>query len=212
MTDCPNGDMRDLLPDLLNGRLAPAQRAEVEAHLLTCDDCRAEMGLLRGMRRSMHRAPAVAVADVVGVLPKYRAPVRHIGNGWGIAAALALLVGGGTSIVVARNAHVLQKDSALVASAPSVFASPVAPAEVHVAQTSRRAAPVVHRAVTAPAPAPEAPRELAVASTNVGDLTEAELDALVNDLGSLDAVTPVDVEQPATVSPLPPTTTSGTGA
>ena len=60
-------------------------------------------------------------------------------------------------------------------------------------------------------PETEAPRELAVASTNVGDLSEAELDALVNDLGSLDAVTPVDVE-PAVVSPLPPTSTTGTGA
>jgi anti-sigma factor RsiW len=210
MTDCPNGDIRDLLPDLLNGRLAPDQRAEVEAHLRTCADCREEMELLRSMRRSMHRAPAVAVADIVGALPAYRAPVRHPGRGWGIAAAVALLIGGGTSIVVSRNEHVLQRESTRVAIIPAITPSPTQPAPAHVAQTKAHAVPKSHAA--SPAPAAEAPRELAVASANVGDLSEAELDALVNDLGSLDAVTPVDVDQPATVSPIPPTSTSGTGA
>ena len=209
MTDCPNGDIRDLLPDLLNGRLAPERRAEVEAHLRTCEDCREEMELLRSVRGSMHRAPAVSVADIVKALPAYHAPARHAGRGWGIAAAIALLVGGGTSIVVARDSHVLQREGTQVAIIPAMTPLPTEPAPVHVAQTKSHPKPRAH--VAAPVPETEAPRELAVASTNVGDLSEAELDALVNDLGSLDAVTPVDVE-PAVVSPLPPTTTTGTGA
>lgn len=210
MTDCPNGEVRDLLPDLLHDRLTPAQRAEVEDHLLSCEDCQEEMALLRGMRRSMHRAPKVAVADIVSALPAYRAPVRRLGNGWRIAAALALIVGGGTSIIVRHDARVLEGNHALVAVIPTTPAAPATPVETQVASATVHSTPAHVERV-----APEtqaAPRELAVASTNVGDLSDAELDALVNDLGSLDAVTPAEVEQPASVSPLPPTSTSETGA
>lgn len=208
MTDCPNGDIRDLLPDLVNGRLSPEQRAEVESHVGSCDDCRDELALLRGMRRSMHRVPAVAVGDIVSALPAYRAPVRRIGNGWRIAAALLLIAGGGTSIVVAHNDRILGGDSAQVAVAPAPSKAPMTRTDTHTASSAAQPAP--RAAVTSPAAS--APRELAVASATVGDLSDAELDALVNDLGSLDAVTPADVEQPASVSPLPPSSTSGAGA
>ena len=212
MTDCPNGDIRDLLPDLLNGRLAPAQRAEVEAHLLTCGDCNAELELLRAMQRSMHRAPAVAVTDIVNALPAYRAPARRLGNGWRIAAALALLAGGGTSIVVARDARVLDSHRAQVAVAPTVPSTPVTSTDTQVASTETPATVREPSNDAAATRAASAPQELAVASTTVGDLSEAELDALVKDLGSLDAVTPADVEQPASVSPIPPSNSSGAGA
>ena len=32
MTDCPNAEIRDLLPDLVHGRLDAAARADVERH------------------------------------------------------------------------------------------------------------------------------------------------------------------------------------
>ena len=211
MTDCPNGDIRDLLPDLVNDRLAPDQRAEVEAHLGSCDTCREELALLRGMRRSMHRAPAGAVADIVGALPAYRAPAARLGKGWRIAAALLLIAGGGTSIVVARNERILGGDSAQVAIAPAVPSVSAGPSAAPSAPTMQRAVAAAATAATRPAAAP-APRELTVASASVGDLSESELDALVKDLGTLDAVTPADVEQAAPVSPLPPSSTSGTGA
>lgn len=210
MTDCPNGDIRDLLPDLVNDRLAPETRAGVEAHVASCEDCREELALLRDVRRSMHRVPAVAVSDIVRALPAYRAPVRRLGNGWRIAAAALLIVGGGTSIVVARDQGILGGDSANVVVAPVVQVTPATPAVTHVAASDEQAASPSRSA--APATPTPAPRELAVASTSVGDLSEAELDALVNDLGSLDAVTPADVDQGAPVSPLPPSVTSGTGA
>lgn len=205
MTDCPNGDIRDLLPELLNGRLAPQARAKVEAHLQSCGDCRDELELLGGMRRSMHRAPAVAVADIVSVLPAYRAPTVRLGRGWRIAAALLLIAGGGTSIVVARNDRILGDDSARVAVTPVVPSG--ATAAVPVPAAGQPPVPVSH-----PSRGTAAPRELAVAITSVGDLTDAELDALVSDLGSLDAVTPPDVEQPAAISPIPPSSPSGAGA
>ena len=55
MIDCPNGDVRDALPEYLNDRLDPARRAEVESHLLRCDACRAELSLLRDLRATMRR-------------------------------------------------------------------------------------------------------------------------------------------------------------
>ena len=206
MTDCPNGDIRDLLPDLLNGTLAPDQRAAVEAHLLTCDDCLEEMELLRGIRRSMHRVSAAAAADIVRALPPYRAPVRRVGNGWRIAAALVLLAGGGTSVVIARHAE----ERGSVGTTAVGQTAVVVPTDTHLAQGTTPPSGVHHAAEAVAVPT--APRELALASASVGDLSDAELDALVNEIGTLDAVTPPDVEQPATMSPLPPSSTSGTGA
>lgn len=74
MDDCQNGEMRDLLPDLLHDRLDPAERRAAEAHLASCALCREELELLRGMHRALHggRAPAVAVGDIVAALPAYR--------------------------------------------------------------------------------------------------------------------------------------------
>jgi anti-sigma factor RsiW len=107
MTDCPNGDIRDLLPDLLHGRLGAAERAEVEAHLRECADCREELELLRSMRGALRRVAAVDVDSIVANIPPYRAPARRVSarswGGWRIAAAVTLLAVGGTSVVVARN-------------------------------------------------------------------------------------------------------------
>ena len=103
MTDCPNGDVRDLLPDLLHDRLSPAVRREVEAHVSGCDDCRAELALLGAMRSTLRRAPQVDVAAIAAAIPPYRAPARRAWAGWRAAAAV-LLVAGGTSVAVLRSA------------------------------------------------------------------------------------------------------------
>ncbi|OYV74079.1 MAG: hypothetical protein B7Z72_01020 [Gemmatimonadetes bacterium 21-71-4] len=50
MTDCPNAEVRDLLPDLLHDRLDEATRMRVEAHLRACEECRGELALLRSLR------------------------------------------------------------------------------------------------------------------------------------------------------------------
>src|SRR5512140_1830353 len=73
MNDCPNADVRDLLPD----RLDEAARAMVESHLEGCADCRAELALLRDVRASLRRAPALNVAAIAAAIPAYHAPVRR---------------------------------------------------------------------------------------------------------------------------------------
>ena len=62
MTDCPNAEMRDRLPDLLHERLETSVRAAVMAHVDECDDCRAEIALLREAHVVL--SPAVRAVDV----------------------------------------------------------------------------------------------------------------------------------------------------
>src|SRR5215216_30676 len=79
MNDCANGDVRDLLPDLMHGRLDADRRSAVEAHLAGCADCRAELELLRTAGHALSRAPAVDVARIVAALP---APARVRASRW----------------------------------------------------------------------------------------------------------------------------------
>lgn len=121
MIDCPNGEMRDRLPDLLHDRLDPAERLAVEAHLRECAPCRDELALLREMSRAMHRAPAIAVRDIVAALPAYRTPARRSWGGWRAAAAIAFLAAGGTTIAVARHDRAVPVESASVAAAQELI-------------------------------------------------------------------------------------------
>lgn len=101
MRDCPNAEMRDLLPDMIHGTLGAAQRGEVEAHVAACESCRDELALLRRIRAAMP-APPVDTAAIVRTLPTYRAsrPTRR-GAMLRIAAGL-VLVAGAASLVM-RN-------------------------------------------------------------------------------------------------------------
>jgi anti-sigma factor RsiW len=208
MSDCPNGDIRDLLPDFLHDGLAASERALVEAHLRDCALCRQELALLRGMRAALRQVPAVDVHRIVEAIPPYRAPSRQVSSrswgGWRIAAAITLLAAGGTSIAVARRGASTPQDSVQVAR---VERADSLPASAHVQGP-------VDPAVSPSARAPEvsaspAPRELALAGSTIGDLDDQELSALIDDIGSLHAVTPVDVDNAASISPIAPTSPSG---
>src|SRR6185503_15034666 len=89
MTDCPNAEMRDQLPDLLHGRLDDTARAVVLAHVGDCIDCQAEMELLKGLRGTMTYALTVNVARVsLAVVEQTRATslpraVRSVSEGSG---------------------------------------------------------------------------------------------------------------------------------
>src|SRR5829696_8640385 len=97
MNDCPNADVRDLLPDLVHGRLTADARSAVEQHLASCADCRAELELLRAAARSFAQGPTVNVGRIVAALPaparSRPAAARGIG-GWRRAAAIAAVAAG----------------------------------------------------------------------------------------------------------------------
>ncbi len=204
MHDCSNAEIRDLLPDLLHGRLDAETRAQVEAHVARCADCAAELSVLRDLRAAMHTAPSENVASIVAAIPAHRPNVRQTWVGWRVAAAVTLLVGGASSVVVIREGTFGQPDSvrAVMASVPD--AQPIAPVPSVV---DTHATPLVakpHVALVTPAPAPvqqtltvaaqPAARELALGGSSLNDLSDRELAALLKAIDELDAVPSTDVE------------------
>jgi anti-sigma factor RsiW len=104
MNDCPNGAVRDLLPDYLHDRLDANDRTEVEAHLRSCADCRTELALLAELRGALRRAPAVDVSAIAAAIPPYRRVGRRWSANWRIAASITLLVAGGASVALIQRA------------------------------------------------------------------------------------------------------------
>jgi hypothetical protein len=186
MRDCPNVAMRERLPELMHDRLSAAERAEVHAHLNECADCRAELALLERVRASTGSG-TIDTQRIVSALPSYRATPawrRVLASPMlQIAAAIALLAGGAWLLVDRRGSDDATRSIAPIAVAPVTDTSTVV-------DTSR------------PAPQRRAPRsepqatELAVGEL-FEDLTDAELQALLDAFGSLQAVTPVETEVPA---------------
>jgi anti-sigma factor RsiW len=184
MTDCPNGEIRDLLPDLLHDRLMPEVRRDVEAHVRDCEDCQQELALLRAMRSSLRRAPSVNVAAIAAAIPAYARPARRSWAGWRAAAAIMILAAGGTTIAVLQRGDAVGRDSVAV----------VAPVSTPVA------ARVSDSIEAAAQPAADASRELALGNAAVSDLDDGELSALLADLQSLEVLPSADVESSPVVS------------
>jgi hypothetical protein len=184
------------LPDLVHERLDAEDRAAVLAHVEHCDACRAELSLLRELRRELSRAPTVDVGAVArGVVARTvsgsvssrfgrsRGPPRRWMD-WRIAAAITVLVVGGASVVTLRTA--LQGPHA----ADTVRAASVA-RTVSLPESARIAAPPTSSEVT-PAAA-----ELSMGG-GVADLSDNDLRALLADIQGLDAMLEPEPE-PVTV-------------
>ncbi len=118
MRDCPNARMRDLLPELLHGGLSESVRAEVQAHVDRCADCRAELALLRRVRDAI-AAPLMDTSHIVASVPPYRAPsaFRRATRSWPLrAAAAVVLLAGGALVARDRATHIGGADTLLAAS------------------------------------------------------------------------------------------------
>ncbi len=193
MIDCPNGDVRDALPDYLHDRLEPARRRDVESHLAGCEACREELSLLRALRVTMGGAHAVDVEAIAAAIPPYRKPAaRGWATTWRAAAAIVAIAVGGASIALLRGRSPAEREnvSAYVqrASAPNGgAATPIAAAPPAVVPAPPRAAPSNPSATAAN-------RELAIEAGAITDLSDRELSALVEGIESLDAVPSTDVE------------------
>ncbi len=162
MTDCPNAEIRDLLPDLLHERLDGASRERVEAHLRECADCRQELELLRRLRDAAP-APSVDVAGIVAALPAPRRRPVWRAHAWQAAAAVLFMALGGT--VVAR--YVTRSPSGDVA-------------RVAVASTNDSAVGASNGGI-----------ELSV-GYGYTDLTDAQLQTLLQDVEKMSAVPMTD--------------------
>jgi anti-sigma factor RsiW len=222
MTDCPNGDIRDQLPDYVHDRLNAADRARVAAHVASCPSCAVEIKLLDTARRVLTAAaPSIDTARIVATLPSPPRAVprpaivrsaRGVELGvepgvergieprrpafrvtsWRIAAAFATVAIAGASMVVIRG-------MTGVPASPSVT-SPVAVAPPPAVVAP---APVTQRPVS-PQPTPQVHQEMVLADNNValpdggriGELSDDDVQSLLDDIDHLDGV-PDENPQPA---------------
>ncbi|HTE47419.1 MAG TPA: zf-HC2 domain-containing protein [Gemmatimonadaceae bacterium] len=227
MNDCPNADIRDQLPDLLNDRLDAGARVAVMMHVDSCADCRAELELLRDLRGAMtSRVPRVDVASIVAALPsaathrqRAAAPSRIWAN-WRVAAAVVLLAAGGTSVALLHESPAPSTDTLRTASVPRVAPTTGSP----IAKSGRidTAAPTVTRPESASANSNSSAKTAAQAvlsetvassgealgaSGHLGDLDDSQLKALLDDIDHMEAV-PLTEPEPVNIkletrTPLP---------
>jgi anti-sigma factor RsiW len=226
MTDCPRGDVRDLLPELVHDQLEPAKRAEVERHVAACPACAAEVALLRSMRGALSTAPRVDVGRIAAAVERARGasgppihlvpasakragpvrPTRRVWADWRAAAGIAAVAVGIMSYSMARHTTI----------GPDMTGQP----KVHRAESvAAVTAPVTANGAngkehaTSGTPAAASPRAGHASSVDdasrgvsfdggVSDLPDSDLRALLQSVGELDGVPEVDpapVAEPAPV-------------
>ncbi|HJU89698.1 MAG TPA: zf-HC2 domain-containing protein [Gemmatimonadaceae bacterium] len=197
MNDCPRGEIRDLLPDLMAGSLDDGTRARVEEHLHSCAECAAELELLRVARTALSRAPAMDIAKIAGAVRGAKPAVARTTaskRDWrvaALAAAVALMVTGALWLSTSR-----ERQSQIAARGPDTVAAPNTTVAPSIARTP---VPNERGAGRTPPPAPPtrpspgvSAAEVAVAIVSDPEMGDAELDALLDDIRSLDGLTELE--------------------
>jgi hypothetical protein len=187
MNKCTDSDIQELLPDLLHGALAEAEKIRVEAHVATCESCQEDLDVLRTVKSAAVFAPSIDVDRVVrqiapyrAIVPAVEAPARTRVASWLVAATLALFVVGGGSVLMTRQNS---SGTSVVdggAKSPQQIAGtlPPAPSKVPVAPPT----PKIIESVTSPHP-----HALALAAEADG-LSDRGLVQLMNDMDTFDAL------------------------
>jgi anti-sigma factor RsiW len=178
MRDCVDENIKDLLPDLVAGRLDGAERERVSAHVNACASCAAEVVVLRSASRVLSAAPSIDIARIVNALPAPPAQVVSLDArreqrrprrvNWRVAATIATIAVSGVSVAllqsIVRDGH----------KPPVAAHQKAAVSKVTDADQSG----------------------LAVGGSNLNDLTESQMQALLDKLDEMDAV-PSAEPQPA---------------
>jgi anti-sigma factor RsiW len=208
VNDCLNLEVRDALPDLLNGRLSELDTATMNAHVASCADCRAELALLRETRATAYLAPALDIERIAAAIATYggqavtvpasRERRTVVSRMWKFAAAAVVVVAGGWLVSTQRSDP-----------APDVSRTAITSPAVTQAPSTQDANPSSVAAASAPASkAPaggtsEPTREIQVASLSLvgstADISDSDLEQLVLDLDAIDAI-PADEPTPVTIT------------
>lgn len=106
--------VRDLYPDLLNGRLDSEQALNLKAHVASCDECRSEVAIIESIHARPVTLPAGLHERVIhGALrPSRRWVVTRAELA--MAATLAAALIGGNAIMREQNRPVAQAPAAVV--------------------------------------------------------------------------------------------------
>jgi len=189
MNDCVNGDIRDVLPELVSGTLPAGDLARVQDHIRACADCAAEVELLRTARAAMRLAPTMnttRIAAGVQASTAQRLAARRI------PARVARMAS--VSLIVVLGAIGLWASRDTSSDTPRE-ASPVAVQPPAGGAGISTAAPGVAGAVEEPRPA-QGPTQLALGG-DMSQLDDDELLALVDELSGLEAI---PGEEPASIT------------
>lgn len=106
MTDLNCEYVRDVYPDVLNGRVDGSAARLVYAHMAACDECRAEAALLEALHAQPAQAPPAGLHERI-VLNAVRARSRRrwSRSDLAMAATLAAALIGGSVIMQGRRAE-----------------------------------------------------------------------------------------------------------
>jgi hypothetical protein len=214
MIDCPNGEVRDLLPDLLHDRLPLPQRREVERHVASCDPCSAELALLRDFRATLSRVPVIDTRAIAAAIPPYRAAAKKSWVGWRTAAAIAMIALGGTSVAIVNHqrsgpdvTHAIVQPPVATQQIPTHDPStPPGGALANAESTARAAESLPGRASSSPVDpgsrgSGEGEQLIAMAGGTVNELSDRELSTLLREIETLDALPSADVETASSILP-----------
>lgn len=178
-------DIKEMLPDLLHGKLDADARAQVEAHVASCEACTEELEVLRKVESAAVFIPAIDVDRVVRQIPPYRAivpaievPARSRLVAWLVAASLVVVVLGGGSLLMIQKkptlAPVATGGNSRLPLGASTQTKPVAVTPIVTPNgTDVPAKPTTHA--------------LALANS-VDALSDSSLRELMNDMDSFDAL------------------------
>lgn len=178
-------DIKEMLPDLLHGKLDADARAQVEAHVASCEACTEELEVLRKVKSAAVFIPAIDVDRVVRQIRPYRAivpatqvPARSRLVAWLVAASLVVVVLGGGSLLMIQKkptlAPVATGGNSRLPLGASTQTKPVAVTPIVTPNgTDVPAKPTTHA--------------LALANS-VDALSDSSLRQLMNDMDSFDAL------------------------
>jgi hypothetical protein len=206
MNECMNEEIREALPDMVYGRLSELDAKTLMEHIEFCAECRAELAVIREARATAPLVPRIDAARIAAAIPPYanaaamshadaRKSARPVARTWKFAAAALLISAGGWAL---SNTSVISREneSRAAASVAAVASTPSAEVAGRVATPDQAAAkPEV------PAPMTAAPTEVAALSIvgGVPDLTDDQLEELIQDLDAIESV-PSGDPAPVTLS------------
>ena len=188
MTECINTEVREALPDLLNGRLSALDTATMNAHVESCAECRAELELLREIRDS-RIVPAMDAARIASTIAPYGgqsvAAPQHVRRS--VISRLGVLRIAAAAVFIAAGGWALSTSTFWPASKAAVGERVVAVAPVAATSTATEPSAVVTQpAATRPGAGTEVASLSLVGGTD--DLSDADLEKLVSDIETIDAI------------------------
>jgi anti-sigma factor RsiW len=181
MNSCMEIETREMLPDLLHGKLDTSTRTRVEKHVAGCEECREELEVLRTVKAAAIFAPTIDVNRVVGhiapyakITPEVEAPARSRVVSWLVAASFLLVIaGGGSLLVVQQKDAVTPYATATPSQRANIIPRPVTVPSAGANDVAAVERPVVHT--------------LALAS-GVETLSDNDLRQLMTDMDSFNVL------------------------